>query len=150
MRCQLVSLSGADILGGVGQLGCATIFSPIQAILDNEHGAMMNQYLRASPVDDESTGWEVLRDIEPGGNFLAQEHTVRHCRSMFMPRAYQREDRDSFEAKHRRDVMDCALEAYQEIIRRPLPDTLMDAERAREIEQIVRDADASILSKVRH
>jgi trimethylamine:corrinoid methyltransferase-like protein len=150
MRCQLVSLSGADILGGVGQLGCATIFSPIQAILDNEHGAMMNQYLRASPVDDESTGWEVLRDIEPGGNFLAQEHTVRHCRSMFMPRAYQREDRDSFEAKHRRDVMDCALEAYQEIIRRPLPDTLMDAERAREIEQIVGDADASILSKVRH
>ena len=36
LRAQLVSLSGADILGGVGQLGCATIFSPIQAILSTQ------------------------------------------------------------------------------------------------------------------
>ena len=146
LRSQLAALSGADILGGVGQLGCATIFSPIQAILDNELGAMMNQYLRASPVDDESTGWELLQGIEPGGNFLAEEHTVRHCRSMFMPRAYLREDRDSYEKNHRRDVFDSALDAYQEIIRRPQPKALVDADRAREIEQIVRDADARILS----
>ncbi len=146
LRSQLVSLSGADILGGVGQLECATVFSPIQAILDNELGAMLNKYLQASPVDDESTGWEVLEDIELGGNFLADEHTVRHCRSTFMPKVFQREDRDSYEANNRRDVMDSALELYHEIMQRPLPDSVPDADQRREIEQIVRAADADILA----
>jgi len=147
LRSQLVSLSGADILGGVGQLECATVFSPIQAILDNELGAMLNKYLQASPVDDESTGWEVLEDIELGGNFLADEHTVRHCRSTFMPTVFQREDRDSYEANQRRDVMDSALELYHEIMQRPLPDSVPDADQRREIEQIVRAADADILAE---
>ena len=146
LRSQLVSLSGADILGGVGQLGCATIFSPVQAILDNELGGMLNKYLQASPVDDESTGWEVLEGIELGGNFLAEEHTVRHCRSMFMPRVYRREDRDDYEANNRRDVIDSAIETYHEIMGRPLPDPVVDANQIREIEQIIRDADADILS----
>ena len=146
LRAQLVSLSGADILGGVGQLGCATIFSPIQAILDNELGAMLNKYLQASPVDDESMGWEALQGIEPGGNFLAREHTVRHCRSMFMPRVYQREDRDSYEANNCRDVIDSALETYREIMDRPLPDPVENANQTREIERIIRYADADILS----
>jgi trimethylamine:corrinoid methyltransferase-like protein len=146
LRAQLVSLSGADILGGVGQLECATVFSPIQAVLDNEMGAMLNKYLQASPVDDESIAWELLKGIEAGGNFLAEEHTARHCRSMFMPRVYQRVDRDSYEANNRRDVMDSALETYREIMDRPLPGPVMDADRIREIEQIVRAADADILA----
>jgi len=146
LRSQLVSLSGADILGGVGQLECATVFSPIQAILDNELGGMLNKYLQASPVDDESTAWEVLKDIEAGGNFLAEEHTVRYCRKMFIPKVFQRQDRDSFEANNRRDVIDGALESYHEIIRRPLPDSVPGADQRREIEQIIRAADTDILS----
>ncbi len=144
LRSQLVSLSGADILGGVGQLECATVFSPIQAILDNELGGMLNKYLQASPVDDDSTAWDTLKDIELGGNFLSDEHTVKHCRNMFMPKVYQREDRDSYEANHRRDVMDSALETYHSIMQQPLPDSLPDADQRREIEQIVRAADADI------
>ncbi len=146
LRAQLTSLSGADILGGVGQVECATVFSPIQAILDNELGGMLNRYLQASPVDDESTAWEVLKDIELGGNFLVHEHTVRHCRNMFMPKVFQRKDRDSYEANNRRDVMDSALESYLEIMQRPLPDSVPSADQRREIEQIVRAADADILA----
>jgi len=147
LRAQLVALSGADILGGVGQLECATVFSPIQAILDNEMGAMLNKYLQASPVDDDSTAWELLERIEAGGNFLAEEHTVRHCRSMFMPRVYQRMDRDSYEANDRRDVMDSALETYHEIMNLPAADPVMDADRIREIEEIIRAADTDILAQ---
>jgi len=146
LRAQLVSLSGADILGGVGQLECATVFSPIQAILDNEIGAMLNKYLQASPVDDDSTAWELLEGIEAGSNFLALEHTARHCRNMFMPRVYRREDRDSYQSNNCRDVMDSALETYRDIMDRPLPGPIMDADRMREIEQIIRAADADILT----
>ena len=146
LRAQLVSLSGADIVGGVGQLECATVFSPVQAILDNEIGGMLNKFLQASLVDDESTAWDLLSNIEPGGNFLADEHTVRHCRSMYMPKVFQREDRDSFEAANRRDVMDTALQTYHDIMQRPLPDMLTDEHQIREIEQLISAADADILA----
>ncbi len=146
LRSQLTALAGADILGGVGQLECATVFSPIQAILDNELGGMLNKYLQASNVDDESTAWGALENIDQGGNFLSDEHTVRHCRNMFIPKVFQREDRDSYEANNRRDILDTALASYQEIIQRPLPDSLPDADQRREIEQIVKAADADILA----
>jgi len=38
--------------------------------------AMLNKYLQASPVDDESTAWELLEGIEAGGNFLAEDVDV--------------------------------------------------------------------------
>jgi hypothetical protein len=65
---------------------------------------------------------------------------------MFMPTVFQREDRDSYEANNRRDAMDSALESYREIMQRPLPDSVPNANQRREIEQIVRAADADILA----
>ncbi len=65
-----------------------------------------------------------------------------------MPKVYQREDRDTFEANNRRDIMDSALQTYHDYQQRPLPDSLPDAEQQREIEQIVRAADEEILSSV--
>ncbi len=47
-----------------------------------------------------------------------------------------------FEANSCRDVMDSALETYRDIMQRPLP----DVDRAREITQIVRAADADIVT----
>lgn len=51
---QTVPLSGADILGGVGRPECATVFSPVQAVLDDEMGAMIRRFLRRPAVDDQS------------------------------------------------------------------------------------------------
>ncbi len=62
-----------------------------------------------------------------------------------MPKVYQRDDRDRFEANSRRDIIDSALETYHDIMQRPLPDSVTEADQNREIEQIVRAADEDIL-----
>jgi len=54
---------------------------------------------------------------------------------------------DSYEANNRRDVINSALDLYHEIMQRPLPDSVPDADQRREIEQIVRAADAGILAE---
>ncbi len=51
-----------------------------------------------------------------------------------------------FEANNCRDVMDSALETYRDIMQRPLRDPLPDVDRAQEITQIVRAADADIVT----
>ena len=56
--------------------------------MDNELGGMLNKYLQSTPVDDESTAWNDLTNIDPGGNFLSSEHTVRHCRNVIYAQGF--------------------------------------------------------------
>ena len=60
LLAQSMVLAGADILGGVGQLECATVFSPVQAVLDNEVGAMLRRFIQVPQVSDVDLNWEEL------------------------------------------------------------------------------------------
>ncbi len=142
---QLVSLSGTDILGGVGQLECATVFSPVQAILDNEIGRMLQWYLRTPELNDESFAWELLNEVPPGGNFLANEHTLKHCRGTLDPGVFVRQARDTYESSGRTGALENARAICRAILEQdPLPG-LPDADAVREIEDVVKAADAHIL-----
>ncbi len=145
LRAQTVSLAGADILGGVGQLECATVFSPVQAAMDNEVGAMVNRFLQAPPVDDESLAWEQMLAVDVGGHFLSNEHTVRHCRNLFTPRVFQRIDRDTYDKSGRRDALHNARDLCNEFLARPSPPGLPDEHAAAEIQSVVQAADAAIV-----
>lgn len=142
---QLVALSGADILGGVGQLECATVFSPVQAIIDNEIGQMLQNYLRTPKIDDESFAWELLKNIPQGGNFLANQHTLKHCRATLDPHVFLRQARDTYEAENRRNAQDNARDIFRNILNKdPLPG-LPDETTVREIKKMVKAGDANIL-----
>lgn len=143
---QAVALSGADILGGVGQLECATVFSPVQAVLDNELGAMQRRYLRAPEVSDESMNWREVPQVAPGGHFLDSEQTLKHCRDQFVPRAFLRQGRDDYEASGRRTAFDQAREIALDLIGRPLPEGLPGEDAKREMAAVVAAADRHILA----
>ncbi|UCH74901.1 MAG: trimethylamine methyltransferase family protein [Rhodospirillales bacterium] len=141
----MVGLSGADILGGVGQLECATVFSPVQAVIDNELGAMQRAWLHTDAIDDESLAWELMLEIEQGGNFLANRHTLAHCREVFAPGAFLRLGRDAYEAAGRRTVLDNAKAILDSLLAREPPPGLPDEETVREMAGIVEAAERAIL-----
>jgi trimethylamine--corrinoid protein Co-methyltransferase len=143
---EAVALAGADILGGVGQLQCATVFSPVQAVLDNELGAMLRRFLRAPVVDEESLNWTEVAAMRAGGHFLDSRHTLNYCRDQFVPRAFLRDNRDSYEAAGRRTAFDAARDICLGLIARPAPTGLPDAAQVAEIAQAVADADRHILA----
>jgi len=145
LLAQTVALAGADILGGVGQLECATVFSPVQAVLDDEVGAMLRQFIRIPDVGDESLNWNEISSIRAGGHFLDSAHTLKYCRDQFSPRAFLRQDRDGYEATARRDAFDQARDIALDLIRNAAPDGLLGEDANREIAQIVADADRHIL-----
>ena len=141
----MVSLSGADILGGVGQLECATVFSPLQAIIDNELGAMQRAWLHTPRIDDETLAWELMLEVGQGGHFLANEHTLRHCREVFEPSAFLKLARDPYEDAGRRTELDNATAIFDRLISRDPPPGLPDADAVAELAQIVAAADRAIL-----
>lgn len=141
----IVGQSGADILGGVGQLECATVFSPIQAIIDSELGAMQRAWMRTPEVNDETLAWELMMDVPQGGHFLANEHTLKHCRDVFTPSAFLKLARDPYEEAGRRNEIDNARAIYDRLMKRETPPGLPDGDAVAEINQIVVAADKAIL-----
>jgi trimethylamine:corrinoid methyltransferase-like protein len=137
--------SGADVLGGVGQLECATVFSPIQAIIDSELGAMQKAWMRTPEVNDETLAWDLMMDVPQGGHFLANEHTLKHCRDVFEPSAFLKLARDPYEAAGRRGEIDNARAIYDHLMRREAPPGLPGEDAVAEINRIVIAADKAIL-----
>ncbi len=141
----MVGLSGADILGGIGQLECATVFSPIQAIIDNELGAMQRAWLHTPRIDDDSLAWELMIEVERGGHFLANPHTLKHCREVFAPSAFLKLAREPYEKAGRRTELDNAMAIYEALMLRKAPHGLPDADAVAEMAEIVAAADRAIL-----
>jgi trimethylamine---corrinoid protein Co-methyltransferase len=143
---QTVALAGADILGGVGQLECATVFSPVQAVLDNELGGMLRRFLTVAEPDDASINWEELSLIRAGGHFLDSAHTLKHCRQQYQPQVFLRENRDAYEASGRKTALDRARELCAEFSALPLPAGIPGEDQCREMDKIVAAADREILA----
>lgn len=146
MLTQTVALAGADILGGVGQLECATVFSPVQAVLDNEVGAMMRRFIRKPQLDREALNWEEMMQIRVGGHFLDSAHTIATCRDQLGPKVFQRQGRDDYEKSGRRTAFDEAREAALGAIAAAPEEGFLSEEQNREIAELAAHADVHIVA----
>ena len=142
---QNIALAGADILGGIGQLECATVFSTVQAVLDNEIGAMLRRFLRSPQLDDDSLNWSELSAIRVGGHFLDSNHTVENCRDQVIPNVFLREGRDDYEASGRRGAFEQARDAALASIANAPESGFLNADQNREIAQLAAKADQHIV-----
>ncbi|PHP67352.1 hypothetical protein CSC94_09955 [Zhengella mangrovi] len=149
MLGQTVALSGADILGGVGQLETATVFSPVQAVLDDELGAYIRSFIRTPEVSDDAFNWDEISEIGIGAHFLASGHTLERCRTQFRPRVFQRTGRDDYEKNDRRGAWEEARDRARALIAADLPPGLPDEDQKREIARIAARADDDIIARSR-
>jgi trimethylamine---corrinoid protein Co-methyltransferase len=142
---QTIALAGADILGGIGQLECATVFSPVQAVLDNEIGAMLRRFIQKPEISDESLNWEEVSAIRAGGHFLDSAHTLQLCRDQLTPNVFLRQGRDDYEATDRRTAFDQARDTALTLISNAPADGVLDDVLSRGITEVVATADKVIL-----
>jgi trimethylamine---corrinoid protein Co-methyltransferase len=73
-------LAGLDKIGCQGLVGADQGFSFEQLALDNEWMEYCNYILEGIEVTEEAIAVDLIEQIGIGGNFLAEEHTARHCR----------------------------------------------------------------------
>ena len=75
---------------GMGTLHNGGLGSPTQFMLDMEIRKAEWSYRSEIPVDAETLNWEeVLRVTEASGNFLESEHTLRHCRELWLSELFR-------------------------------------------------------------
>lgn len=138
-------LCGAVGFGTIGHLENAMTFSPVQLVLDNEIARYVRRAVRGFKVTDETVGFEAIRRVGIGGNFLAEPETAEQFRdflnlSPFFP-VEPWGDRRALDANG--DWLRLARDKAVELLRNDLPSPLT-ADQVRAVDEIVAEAEAKL------
>jgi len=130
------------ILCGGGVLGLGLIASHIETVITNEIFSAGHRIIEGFEVNDETLGLDAIKRVGIGGNFLMDEHTVRHVRdedhgSLFVKPKTQ----ESWIADGSKGMNDIAKEKALEILATHRPASL-DEETTAELQQVIRRAEA--------
>jgi trimethylamine--corrinoid protein Co-methyltransferase len=114
----LVAMSGANYIhDAAGLMEFDLTVSYEKLVLDDEIIGMCLRVLRGIEVNDETLGLDLIEQVGPGGDFLAQEHTIRHMRTEFFePTVGDRLHREHWSAAGELDALRRAHERVQKIL----------------------------------
>jgi trimethylamine--corrinoid protein Co-methyltransferase len=86
----MASIVMSDMLLGVGLLHGSRIWSYEQMLMDCEIFDLVRKIMKGIKVDDEAFAMETIKSVGPGGNYLAQKHTLKHMHELWLPKYMDR------------------------------------------------------------
>ncbi|MFZ5917780.1 MAG: trimethylamine methyltransferase family protein [Chloroflexota bacterium] len=95
----MASIVMSDMLLGVGLLHGSRIWSYEQMLMDCEIFDIVYKVMQGIVVDDETLALDVVAAVGPGGNYLAQKHTRRHMRDLWLPQYMDRRPYEVWQEK---------------------------------------------------
>jgi trimethylamine--corrinoid protein Co-methyltransferase len=131
-------LAGGELFGHAGICGTDHGASLEWLVADDEAMAYVKRIARGFEVSPETLAPEVVHEVGPGGNFLAEPHTVSHYRSeLWVPgAAWTRLPYPSWEQEGRRSMAERAGDRAREILSKHRAEPI-DAALERELDRIV-------------
>lgn len=140
LQTMLIASGGASVLGAAGQLEVACAISPVQLVIDNETFRLTKSVLEDMSFDEDALAVDVMMDVEPGGQFLTNAHTLKHCRDHLLPINFCPDDRHTWAAKNKGTLLERATENMKELMKDAGPVERPD-DVQKEMEAIVKNAD---------
>jgi len=123
-----VALAGANYIhDAAGQLESALTVAYEQYVIDNEIIGMVLRALTGITVNDDTLALDVIGKVGPGGNFLSEDHTVRHMRTeFFMPQVSDRSNRNAWAVAGSLDARERARRMARDILENHHPAPVSD------------------------
>jgi len=131
----MACLTMSDMLLGVGLLHGSRIWSYEQMLMDCEIFDIVYHMMKGIVVNDETLALDVIHAVGPGGNFLAQKHTKKHMRELWVPQFMDRRPYSEWEKK-RDGPRDWAREKARKILATHQPEPL-DPKVSEELQRII-------------
>jgi len=119
----MASIVMSDMLLGVGFLHGSRIWSFSEMMMDCEIFSIIHKTMQGIIVDDETLALDTIANVGPGGNFLAQKHTKKHMREIFLPEFMDRRPYNTWETK-KDNAKDWALAKARKTLAEHQPDPL--------------------------
>jgi trimethylamine--corrinoid protein Co-methyltransferase len=141
----MAALAGADTFGHCGICGTDHAGSLVWLALDNEIMVYVKRIARGFEVDAGMVAADVVNKVGPGGNFLAEEHTVQHFRKelWLAGPAWTRQSWDGWVDSGKLSMADRLRNQVKEILSSHEPEPL-DAGLTKEIDVIVKAAEREL------
>lgn len=90
VSCLVSATLGAHLVHDVGMMDQCTLVSPELMVLTNEILGMLEAFMSGIPVSAETLALDVVEKVQPGGSFLAEDHTLRHFKQIWYPEIFDR------------------------------------------------------------
>jgi trimethylamine--corrinoid protein Co-methyltransferase len=109
--------AGINFLPGMGHLGSFMGASFSKVILDADLADYTKRYLRPISLDDDTMALDLLKKVGPGGQFITEAHTLKHCRSEYIiPSIFQRIPYDAWKKRENPTALQLADKKVQTLI----------------------------------
>ncbi len=114
-----VAATGADCIRlTAGMIDSGNSISYEQFIIDNEITGMVYRIRDGITVNEETLGFDVIKKVGPGGNYVMEDHTVDHMMDeFFYPTLSVRCNFDIWEERGRPDMLSRAADVVRKILR---------------------------------
>lgn len=114
----LCALAGANYIhDAAGLMEFAMTVCYEKYVIDNEILGMVMRAVEGVNVNDETLAFDLIKQVGPGGNFVAAKHTRRFMRSEhYQPSLSDRRSRDEWETEGRKSAWERASERVEGII----------------------------------
>jgi trimethylamine--corrinoid protein Co-methyltransferase len=95
---QTALLSRTNLIHDVGYLEAGLITSPEMMVFTADMIGMMRHFTDGFDVNADELALDVIHAAGPGGNYLGEDHTVRHFREMWQPQLFDRQRFDGWQS----------------------------------------------------
>jgi len=139
----MAALAGTNVIYGLGMLETGITLDFGQLVMDNEFAGLIKFIINGIPVNDETLAVDVIHEVGPFKDFLAQKHTLKHMNTQSKPVLIDRRRRTKWEELGGTDIYERAREKAKEILEthkpKPLPDNVLSS-----IRSIITDAEEEL------
>jgi trimethylamine--corrinoid protein Co-methyltransferase len=135
----MASVVMSDMLLGCGFLHGSRIWSFAEMMMDCEIFSIVHKMMGGIEVNDETLAMDSIAAVGPGGHFLAQKHTRKHMRDLFLPQFMDRRPYTEWETK-KDDARDWALAKARKTLKEHQPAEL-DSKISAEFEKIIKSVE---------
>jgi trimethylamine--corrinoid protein Co-methyltransferase len=135
MSTLMQALCGANLVHDVGYLESGLTGSYEMAVAIDEVIGMVKRIMGGLEISDDTLALDVIHRVGPGGQFIDDQHTLKHFREAWFPRLLDRRNYESWDADGRKTMGERLNKRVNELLAEHVPDAVPadKAERMREI-----------------
>jgi len=142
------ALAGLNLIHDVGYMASGMACSCEQLVMGDEIIGMTKRFIEGIRVDAETLARDVIDAVGPGGNFLAQRHTVDHLRKeLWRARLMNRQTIDAWQVAGQPTMEAKVREEVRQIVENHRPEPL-DGKIRDELDRLKRDGEKEILARL--
>lgn len=142
------ALAGLNLIHDVGYVASGMACSCEQLVMGNEIIGMTKRFVDGITVNSETLARDVIDAVGPGGNFLAQRHTVDHVRKeLWQARLLNRQPIETWKDSGHSTMEMRVKDEVRNIVETHEPEPL-DSKVRDELNRLKRDGEKEILARL--